>query len=133
MRPFAAWIARACSKYFISEMSTLAQAMMDYVQTTLTFLSPTGSLSVHTAQIVFSKFLTQCDAAGAEFCNCELFLGAAAKYEFAGEGQSADNDASLDAMLEMRLPYCSSESALLAVVIALYDLIGTLEDAEARC
>jgi len=67
--PFGAWIARACSQYFISEMSALAQEMMEYVKTSLTFLSPSGSLSIHAAHIALSKFLTQCDAAGAVFCS----------------------------------------------------------------
>ena len=130
--PFAAWIARACSKYFISEMSTLAQAMLEYVRSSLTFLSPSGSLSIHAAHIALSKFLTQCDAAGAEFCNRELFLGVAAKFELIGVGHSAEMDAALDAMLELRQPFRSSESAPREAVIALYDIIGTLADAEAR-
>ena len=62
--PFAAWVARACSKYFISEMSTLAQAMLEYVRSSLTFLSPSGSLSIHAAHIALSKFRTQCDDRG---------------------------------------------------------------------
>ena len=102
--PFGAWIARACSQYFISEMSALAQAMMEYVNTSLTFLSPSGSLSIHAAHIALSKFLTQCDAAGAAFCNRELFMGVAAKFELAGDDRSAAMDKALDELLEMRQP-----------------------------
>ncbi len=109
--PFGAWIARACSQYFISEMSALAQEMMEYVKTSLTFLSPSGSLSIHAAHIALSKYLTQCDAAGAVFCNRELFMGVAAKFELVGDGHSAAVEDALDAMLEMRQPYRSSESA----------------------
>ena len=69
---------------------------------------------------------------GAEFCNRELFLGVAAKFELIGEGHSAEMDTALDAMLELRQPFRSSESAPREAVIALYDLIGTLADAEAR-
>jgi len=116
---FGAWIARACSKYFISEMSTLAQAMMEYVNTSLTFLSPSGSLSIHAAYIALSKYLTQCDAAGAVFCNRELFMGVAAKFELAGEGHSAATDKALNEVLEMRQPYRSSESAPRSAVLAL--------------
>ena len=122
--PFAAWVARACSQYFVSEMSALAQAMLEYVRSSLTFLSPSGSLSIHAAHINLSKFLTQCDAAGAEFCNRELFLGVAAKFELIGNGHSAEVDGALDAMLELRLPFRSSESAPREAVLALYGIIG---------
>jgi hypothetical protein len=43
---------------FISEISTLAQAMMEYINTSLIFLSPSGSLSMNAARIALSKFLT---------------------------------------------------------------------------
>ena len=109
--PFAAWTAKACSQYFYGEVPKTATAMFKFVEDELTFLSPSGALSLHAPYLKLCKFLTLCNATGAEFCNSKLLLGVAYKLELAGEGHSAEFDGSLDRVYEKRHPYRFGGSA----------------------